>query len=157
MIGRPTVMTTKTLRELREAFLMGCTDKEACIYANIGVSTLYDYERNHSEYSEQKELFKLNPVFKARKTICKAIEDGDTKIAMWYLERKKGDEFGRNIIIPPTPYDIEKLLDNIEEENNKTDYAELGRQAGIERDKLEGRTDYGKLAESLEKQMNEVN
>ena len=34
---------------------MGLSDREACIYADIAVSTLYDYCKKHKEFSERKE------------------------------------------------------------------------------------------------------
>jgi hypothetical protein len=93
--GRPTKMTEETLGKLREAFLMGCTDEEACIYADINPDTLYDYQKKNKRYSEQKELWKKNPLLKARKTLIEALLE--PKHAKWYLERKKKDEFGKTI------------------------------------------------------------
>lgn len=122
MIGRPTIMTPEILEKLREGFLMGFTDKEACLYADIGESTLYDYQKDNPDFSEQKELFKLNPVFKARKTIYDEIEKGNTKIAMWFLERKKRDEFGKTVDFKPI-VDIEEELNKLERMN--TDYEKL--------------------------------
>ena len=52
--GRPLVVDDTILRELRIAFLMGYSDKEACVYAGIGESTLYDYQKSHPEFSEEK-------------------------------------------------------------------------------------------------------
>ena len=93
-VGRPTVMTAETLRKLETAFLIGCTDREACFSAGIGRSTLADYERSHPEFSERKQALKSNPVFAARQTVLTAIQSGDAKTAMWLLERKRRKEFG---------------------------------------------------------------
>lgn len=90
--GRPSVMTPKTLKKLKEAFLMGYSDREACIYAEIAPSTLYKYQEENPEFSEQKEQYKRNPVLKAKRTIFKNLKD--VKIAKWYLERKAKNEFG---------------------------------------------------------------
>lgn len=121
MIGRPTVMTPNTLDKLREAFLMGCNDKEACIYADIGTSTLYDYEKENEDYSEQKELFKSQPALKAKQTVYKAIESGDVKVSMWYLEKRRRDEFGRSDEVIKENVNIEWQLGQLE----KTNYAEF--------------------------------
>ena len=34
---------------------MGLSDREACIYADIAVSTLYDYCEKYNEFSEQND------------------------------------------------------------------------------------------------------
>ena len=97
MIGRPTIMTTETIDKLRQAFMMGCSDREACIFANIGLQTLYDYQKKDLEFSEQKMAFKSYPKLKARKTIFDNL--GDTKTAQWYLERKCPKEFGLRAVV----------------------------------------------------------
>jgi hypothetical protein len=91
-VGRPTKMTTITLGKLREAFLWGCTDKEACLYADIHPDTLYDYQVKNPKYSEEKKLFKDNPVLVARRAVVNALES-DPKLALRYLERKRSSEF----------------------------------------------------------------
>ncbi len=91
---RPTKMTKATLGKLREAFMMGYSDREACAYADIHPDTLYAYQTLHSEFSDQKALWKLFPILKAKKTILDALNKGDLKTSQWYLERKARDEFG---------------------------------------------------------------
>ena len=91
--GRPTVMTEAVLHKLEEAFSLGCSDKEACVYANIAPSTLYLYQEKNPEFSERKQLLKEKIVLLARQTVAKAIQNGDEKSAQWLLERKKRKEF----------------------------------------------------------------
>lgn len=122
MIGRPSVMTTETLDMLRGAYLMGYSDREACVYANIGLQTLYDYQKEHPEFSEQKEEYKANPVLLAKKTIFGALEKGNIKIAQWYLERKAREEFSSKKEFgerQPTARDIEQLSSLFESGNDK--------------------------------------
>lgn len=90
--GRPTVMTPETLALLREAFLMDCSDEEACLFAKISPDALYDYQRAHPEYSEQKRLMKQNPFLVARRSVLNTMER-DGELALKYLERKKKLEF----------------------------------------------------------------
>lgn len=90
--GRPTKMTTATLGKLREAFLWGASDAEACLVAKIHPDTLYAYQREHPEFSEEKEACKLNPVLKARKTVFENLDKVGT--ARWYLEKRMRKEFG---------------------------------------------------------------
>lgn len=90
-MGRPTVMTPETLKLLREAFAIGCTKKEACAYAKIGESTLYDYINANPDFSEEIEQLIEEPILKAKHTIVSTLDD--PKNAQWYLERKRKDEF----------------------------------------------------------------
>jgi len=99
--GRESVMTPETIAKLEQAFAMGCTDKEACIFADISPSTLYNYQNQTSEFLERKAMLKMSPILKARKTLLDNLED--PKIAMWYLERRLPQEFNRNIIPPQLP------------------------------------------------------
>lgn len=89
-MARPTVMTPETISKLEEAFLMGCSDLEACLFANIAPSSLYVYQEKHEEFSERKAMLKENPVMKARKVILEALEDGDRLMANKVMERKDG-------------------------------------------------------------------
>lgn len=90
-MGRSTLMNELTLNKLKEAFLFGATDKEACLYAGICRDTLYDYQKKNKGFSDQKEEWKSNPLLKAKKTIFDNLDKHT--VAMWYLERKARNEF----------------------------------------------------------------
>ena len=92
MAGQPTVMTEETLRLLKEAFEWGCTDREACLHAEIGTTALYNYQERNPEYAELKAQWKEKPILKARKCVVEALEN-DEELSLKYLERKKKDEF----------------------------------------------------------------
>lgn len=70
-------MTPETIRKLEEAFLLGCTDLEACFCAGISHETLYEYIRKNPAFSDRKETLKKNPVFKARKKMMDLIDSKD--------------------------------------------------------------------------------
>lgn len=91
--GRPTVMTPEIIDKLRQAFLFGASDEEACTWAGIGKSTLYDYQQLNPDFVEQKEGWKTNPIIKAKKLVSDAIDRNDKDTAKWYLERKRKSEF----------------------------------------------------------------
>jgi hypothetical protein len=74
-VGRPTKMTHETLAKLEHAFLLGCTDSEACLFSNISHQTLYNYQEKHPEFVERKALLKKNPVLQARKSLMNGIVD----------------------------------------------------------------------------------
>ncbi len=97
-VGRKPKITTQTLGKLKEAFLLGCTDVEACFYADIHPDTLYEYQNKNHKYSESKEAYKSYPIFLARKTVINGIKT-DAHLAIKYLERKKADEFSTKIAI----------------------------------------------------------
>lgn len=92
-VGRPTVMTKDTLRKLEYAFMRGLSDTEACLYADIGITTLYRYCEDNPEFRDRKECLKQRPTAKARLNITEAIEEGDREISKWWLERKAKNEF----------------------------------------------------------------
>lgn len=95
--GRPTVMTNETLQKLNEAFMLGCTDEEACIYANISMSTLYNYQQDNKWFLEKKNLLKQSTILQARREVIKGIK-GNPDLALRYLERKAKKEFSPKII-----------------------------------------------------------
>jgi len=88
--GRPTVMTDEVIRKLEEAFLLGCTDLEACLAADISKTSLYEYQDKHPEFAERKEALKSNPVYRARRVILDALSEGDVLTANKVIERKEG-------------------------------------------------------------------
>ena len=91
--GRPTKMTPEVLGYLVQAFGLGCTDIEACLYANISVDVLYDYQKKNPEFAKRKAALKETPVLIARTVVVNDIWD-DANLAFKYLERKRKDEFG---------------------------------------------------------------
>lgn len=93
--GRPKSIDDKILAKLEEGFLIGLTDRECCLYANINPSTLYRYCEENPDFSERKEMLKEQPKIKAKMNIIESINKyKDTDLSKWYLERKSKDEFG---------------------------------------------------------------
>lgn len=92
-MARPKKINKETLRKLEEAFLMGLSDREACIYADLATSTFYDYCKGNKEFSERKELLKDNIKMQSKINIAEKIKKGDIDLSLWYLERKCKDEF----------------------------------------------------------------
>lgn len=95
-VGRPTIMTPEVVNKLEAAFLLGCSDLEACFAADISKQTLYNYQDANPEFIDRKESLKANPIYVARSTVVREIaEKGE--LALKYLERKKKDEFSPSI------------------------------------------------------------
>lgn len=84
--GRPTKFTDSTLLKLETAFKAGATDVEACLFADIAPSNLYEYYKRNPEFQEQVRHWKQNPILKAKMTVYKNLDD--VKTAQWLLERK---------------------------------------------------------------------
>lgn len=93
-VGRPTEMTKETLLKLESMFSIGASDLEACLMADISPSTLYNFQKQHPEFLERKQMLKEKLVLKARTVIADALNRKDENTAKWYLERKKKNEFG---------------------------------------------------------------
>ena len=91
--GRPTKLTPETIDKLRTAFLMGCSDIEACLYADISKTALYNYQAKNPDFVDQKEQWKEQLTLKARTVIANALNNKDENTAKWYLERKAKNEF----------------------------------------------------------------
>lgn len=92
MAGRPTKMTPDTVKKLEEAFLMGCSDLEACLFADISKQTLYTYQDKNPEFIDRKRMLKENPVMKARQTVLEGVQK-DATLAFNYLKAKKSEEY----------------------------------------------------------------
>lgn len=84
-------MTDEVIGKLEEVFALGGSDREACFFAGINPDSLYEYQKEHPEFTERKEMLKEQPVLLARRTVVKAIEQ--PQHAEWYLERKAKKEF----------------------------------------------------------------
>lgn len=54
-VGRPSKIDEVKLQKLREAFLMGYSDEEACKYADLAPSTFYDFQKKNSEILKCKQ------------------------------------------------------------------------------------------------------
>ena len=91
--GRPLKIDDGVLAKLDYAFGIGCSDVEACLFADISPSTLYRYFESNPEYRKYTLDLKNKPVLKARVQSDKLIESGDPVHSRWFLERRKSDEF----------------------------------------------------------------
>lgn len=118
--GRPTVFTKEVLQKLEEAFLLGCSDLEACLVADISSASLYNYQNDHPEFLERKRILKKTPIYKARKCVVDACEE-NPELALKYLERKNKKEFSlrtENLNADTTVDELEKMSkEQLEEEH----------------------------------------
>lgn len=108
--GRPTKLTPETIDKLRTAFLMGCSDIEACLYADISKTALYNYQQKNPDFVDQKEQWKEQLTLKARTVIANSLNNKDENTAKWYLERKAKNEFSTKVENETTINGIETAL-----------------------------------------------
>lgn len=107
--GRPKAITLEVLRDLKYAFLIGSTNREAALYAGISESTYYlflqDMEEELKEgFSELVETWKNDMILSARQTMRNATRTPEH--AKWLLERRRKDEFA-----PRTQQEIKQVSD----------------------------------------------
>ncbi len=105
--GRPTVFTPDVLQKLEDAFAYCYTDEEACLYAGISPSSLYNYQEQHPEFVERKQLLRKTPNLKAKKTLVEHV--GTESGARFWAMNKMADEF-----TPKTRMEITDGLDDVE-------------------------------------------
>ena len=113
-VGRPTVMGSETLGKLEYAFLKGLSDRQACLYAGINPDSLYEYCKNHPDYSDRKELLKEQPKIRAKLIISDKLDEGDPEIAKWYLERRAKDEFSLRQEVSAEVKSAVRIIDDIQ-------------------------------------------
>ena len=92
--GRPTVFDQDTVHKLEQLFSLGCTTDEACRISGVSRSAYYKKIETDHDFMDKMERSKLYAIFLARQTIVREIQAGNVKVAMWFLERKRRDEFG---------------------------------------------------------------
>lgn len=97
MAGRPTKMTKETVDKLESAFSYGCTDAEACAYADIDKQTLYNYCEKNPSFFDRKETLKNMPTFKAKRIIDNALNGDDLNTAHRVVDRKEGSKVKQEI------------------------------------------------------------
>lgn len=80
------------VKKLEEAFSIGATIKEACMYAGISRDTYYRWINNNPILKERFDLMAEKPILSARQSVVKAIPY-NPELALKYLERKRKSEF----------------------------------------------------------------
>ena len=84
------------LVRLITAFKYDATIREACFSAGISMDQYKYFLEKHPQFSTIVEALKQMPVLRARKTVVDSLET-DPKVAMWYLSRKRREEFDTSI------------------------------------------------------------
>jgi hypothetical protein len=109
-LGRPLKLTPEVIQKLEVAFIAGCTDLEACCYADIGKSSLYNYCNDHPDFMERKETLKNQPIMQARFIVQESLTNGDLNTANRVIDRKEGQK----IVQTNVELTHEQWLDSLE-------------------------------------------
>lgn len=91
--GRPTIVTDAVVAKLEYGFMKGLNVTECCHYADISRNCFYEYLEKNPEFKDRIEELKSNPSTMAKLNVVEAIENGDTDLSKWWLERRSKDEF----------------------------------------------------------------
>ena len=116
-LGRPSKLDDKTVERLNTGLKVGLSQKKAAIYAGIGESTFYRWQRRYLEIDEacggepdniktveDLELWEFWQSIKKAKVageighlgvISKAAENGVWQASAWFLERSNPEEWGK--------------------------------------------------------------
>lgn len=118
---RPTKISANTLQKLKVCFSVGMTDKQACYFCGIWESTLYDYQKENPEFSDEKDILKESISLQAKFNIWRTIKTEESKAYGWtgnswkWLEKKDPDFKNSIRIESPGERSIEaqKLIDEL--------------------------------------------
>ena len=86
--GKPTVMSTQTIKKLVAGFKQGLSVRECAAFADVSKTTIYDFLSENTEFKDKVKTLQLTPKMLAKLVIVAAIQAGDVQISMWYLERE---------------------------------------------------------------------
>lgn len=90
-------MTPENIQKLETAYMNDMNDVEACLYAGIGTTALYDYQKENPEFADRKVQLRSTLALKAKMNIAEVIKKGDVKQSEWWLERRRKDEFSTRV------------------------------------------------------------
>lgn len=103
--GRPTIISETIVSKLIAAFQHGRNDTFACNYAHISRNTFYRHYKEDQEFRDKIDAAKLYAIFLASDIIFNVLNDNrdiydsnlKIKTAMWWLERKMPEEYGKPV------------------------------------------------------------
>lgn len=79
--------TRQARRRLLQLLSEGCSISQACATVGIGRTTVYRWLESDPEFANALDMARTRHIAAAERTLLHAIEHGDTRAAMWLLER----------------------------------------------------------------------
>lgn len=98
MAWKPSVMTPTKVKEFKDAFSMGFSKAEACLYCEVAESTFFDYCSKHEEFTSLIPTLQNLPKLKAKMNILTKLNEWDDYNSRWLLE-KTDKEFNPKHIV----------------------------------------------------------
>lgn len=80
------------VKKLEEAFSIGASISEACMYADISRDTYYRWIGQNKALLERFEMLLEKPILTARQSVVGALKS-NPELALKFLERKRKKEF----------------------------------------------------------------
>jgi hypothetical protein len=85
------------IHNLIAAFSVDATIREACASAGVTEKQYKYFAELHPIIREVRNFLETRNILKARISIINAINNGNIKVSMWYLEKKRPEEFGKHL------------------------------------------------------------
>jgi hypothetical protein len=79
--------TRQARRRLLQLLSEGCSISQACAAVGIGRTTVYRWLESDPDFAHAFDTARTRMIAAAERTLQRAIEHGDTRAAMWLLER----------------------------------------------------------------------
>ena len=79
--------TRQARRRLLQLLSEGCSISQACAAVGIGRTTVYRWLESDPDFAHALDTARTRMIAAAERTLLHAIEHGDTRAAMWLLER----------------------------------------------------------------------
>lgn len=103
-------MKKDILKKLNNAWSYGCTDAEACLFADITIADLQEIFKQNPNLKDERRLLKKKPNMKARMNIVDSINAGNLDTSKWYTERKMKDEFSTKQVVEEETSKVDEKL-----------------------------------------------
>jgi hypothetical protein len=109
-VGRPRIDVEKYFAKIQVYLLLGYSLHKSCLYAEVPYRQLKDYYDEHEDFRNKVERTRDYPNVRARMTLIFAIEQGDVKSAIEWLEAMEKDDFAKRTEVKDvTETDSEEL------------------------------------------------
>lgn len=129
-MGRPTVVDEAVVAKLLDAFAIGCTDAQACAYANISEATYYRHLNSNRTFESEVISAKQYPHILAKSTVVESMRSGNGKLALDWLKLREPENFTPRLehaLVPGTIDDLQR-----EEQRLRAEIASLNGTAQLE-------------------------
>lgn len=91
--GRPTKLNEKTVSLLESHLQFGHSIAESCFAAKISRESFHKWYRENPQFADRMRQARFQLIQLAKQTIYGAVANGDTKAAMWVIEKFAPDSF----------------------------------------------------------------